>query len=59
MFGQSGHPRDITGTGGHTNATAKLVVPLGRERVTTPELSVCAVNDPEPIFAATAVGVVP
>src|SRR5580658_6891563 len=41
----------------HTYATAKLVVPAGTLRVTLPELSVAAVNDPDPIWVATAVGV--
>src|SRR6266481_9427510 len=40
-----------------TNATAKLAVPLGMERLSKPALSVCAVKAPEPILAATALGV--
>jgi len=36
-----------------------LVVPLGRLSVTLPDESVAAVNGPEPIWVATAVGVVP
>jgi hypothetical protein len=41
----------------HTYATEKLVVPLGIDRLKDPELSVCAVNEPDPTRAATTVGV--
>jgi hypothetical protein len=44
---------------GQFTATAKFVVPLGIERLSVPELGVSAVKGPEPIFAATAVGIAP
>jgi hypothetical protein len=44
---------------GQTNATAKLVVPLRTVKLTLPDASVAAVNCPDPIWVATAVGVVP
>jgi len=46
-------------SGGHKYATAKFVVPLGTERLSTLEPGVWAAKAPEPIFAATAVGVPP
>jgi len=36
-----------------------LAVPLGRLSVSLPDVSVAAVNCPEPIWVATAVGVAP
>jgi len=40
-----------------TYATAKVVVPLGSERLSPLELTVCIEKVPDPICAATTVGV--
>jgi hypothetical protein len=46
-------------SGGHFTAKANSVVPLGIERLTLPDEMVWAAKAPDPIFAATAVGVGP
>lgn len=49
----------VNDDGGQTNATAKFVVPSGNLSESWLPLSVAAVNEPEPIRVATAVGVAP